>query len=108
MLFRSLVGTVGQPHHCGGVRELAKGIREGGDGYDPETLIEYARQVGNGAALKRLVYLMDHYGIPVPDRGTVDAEFTEGSSPLDPTRSAKGDYAPDYRLYINIPDKGLP
>jgi predicted transcriptional regulator of viral defense system len=46
-------------------------------------LIEYARRFGNGAALKRLVYLTDHYGIPVPDHGTVETEFTEGSSPLD-------------------------
>ena len=51
---------------------------------------------------------MDHYGVPVPDHGTVEAEFTEGSSPLDPTRSSKGDYAPDYRLYVNISDEELP
>jgi len=105
---KTLADCADQPQHCGGVRELAKGIRKGPDGYDPETLIEYARQIGNGAALKRLVYLMDHYGVPVPDRESVEAEFTEGSSPLDPTRSAKGDYAPDYRLYVNIPDEELP
>jgi len=105
---KTLVDCADQPKHCGGVRELAKGIRDGADGYDPETLIEYARRIGNGAALKRLVYLMDHYGVPVPDRESVEAEFTEGSSPLDPTRSAKGDYAPDYRLYVNISDEELP
>ena len=105
---KTLADCADQPQHCGGVRELAKGIREGADSYDPETLIEYARRIGNGAALKRLVYLMDHYEIPVPNRETVDAEFTGGSSPLDPTRSSKGDYAPDYRLYVNIPDEELP
>jgi predicted transcriptional regulator of viral defense system len=51
---------------------------------------------------------MDHYGIPVPGRKSVEAEFTEGSSPLDPTRSAKGDYAPDYRLYVNVSGEKLP
>ena len=105
---KTLADCADQPNRCGGVRELAKGIREGGDDYDPETLIEYVRRIGNGAALKRLVYLMDHYEIPVPDRESVEAEFTEGSSPLDPTRSSKGDYAPDYLLYVNIPDEELP
>ena len=105
---KTLADCADQPKHCGGVRELAKGIREGPDGYDPETLIEYARQIGNGAALKRLVYLMDHYRVPIPDRGTVEAGFTEGTSPLDPTRSAKGEYTPDYRLYVNISAEELP
>jgi len=105
---KTLADCADQPKHCGGVREFAKGIREGAEGYNPETLIEYARRIGNGAALKRLVYLMDHYGILVPDRAIVEAELTKGSSPLDPTRSAKGDYAPDYRLYVNIPDEELP
>lgn len=105
---KTLADCADQPNHCGGVRELAKGIREGTESYDPETLIEYARRIGNGAALKRLVYLMDHYEVPVPERNAVEADFTTGSSPLDPTRSAKGFYAPDYRLYVNIPDEELP
>jgi predicted transcriptional regulator of viral defense system len=105
---KTLADCADQPNHCGGVRELAKGIRDGTDGYDPETLLEYARKIGNGAALKRLVYLMDHYGVSVPDRKAVTAGFTSGSSPLDPTRSATGTYAPEYRLYVNIPDEELP
>ena len=75
---KTLADCADQPQHCGGVRELAKGIRKGPDGYDSETLIEYARRIGNGAALKRLVYLMDYYGIPVPGRKSAEAEFTEG------------------------------
>ena len=51
---------------------------------------------------------MDHYGVPIPDREGVTAEFTAGSSPLDPTCSATGTYAPEYRLYVNIPDDELP
>jgi predicted transcriptional regulator of viral defense system len=105
---KTLADCADQPKHCGGVHELAKGIKEGTDGYDPATLIKYAQRIGNGAAIKRLVYLMDHYGIHVPDREAVEAAFTAGASPLDPTRSATGTYAPDYRLYVNIPGKELP
>jgi len=105
---KTLADCADQPGHCGGVRELAKGVRTGTDGYDPETLLEYARRIGNGAGIKRLVYLMDHYGVPVPDRETVGDDFTEGTSPLDPTRSATGDYAADYRLYVNVSDEALP
>ena len=105
---KTLADCADQPTHCGGIRELAKGIRAGTERYDPETVIAYARRIGNGAALKRLVYLMDHYDVPVPDRETVEAEFTAGTSPLDPTRSSRDDYAPDYRLYVNIANEELP
>lgn len=105
---KTLADCADLPQHCGGIRELAKGIRSGPDGYDPEVLMEYARRIGNGAAIKRLVYLMDHYEIPVPDRERIEAAFTQGTSPLDPTRSTKGTYAPEYRLYVNVPDEELP
>lgn len=105
---KTLADCADQPNHCGGVQELAKGIREGAAGYDPATLIEYAHRIDNGAALKRLVYLLDHYGIHVPDREAVEAAFTSGTSQLDPTRTATGTYAPDYRLYVNISEEELP
>ena len=105
---KTLADCADLPRHCGGIRELAKGIRAGPDGYDPDVLLEYARRIGNGAAIKRLVYLMDHYGVTVPDREGLEAGFTQGTSPLDPTRSAKGTYAPEYRLYVNVPDEKLP
>lgn len=105
---KTLVDCADQPRHCGGIRELAKGVRQGTDGYDPEMLVDHARRIGNGAAVKRLVYLMDHYDVPVPERESEVNAFTTGTSPLDPTRSEQGTYAPEYRLYINIPDGELP
>lgn len=105
---KTLADCADQPRHCGGVRELAKGVREGAESYDPATLLDNAQQIGNGAAIKRLVYLMDHYEISIPNRETVVDGFTSGTSPLDPTRSTEGTYAPGYRLYINIPDTELP
>jgi predicted transcriptional regulator of viral defense system len=48
---KTLADSADQPNHGGGVRELTKGIREGPDGYVSETLIGYARRIGNGAAL---------------------------------------------------------
>lgn len=105
---KTLADCADQPNHCGGIRELAKGIQKGADRYDPSTLIEHALRMENGAALKRLVYLMDHYGVTVPEREEVTAKFTSGASPLDPTRSEDGSYDAEYRLYINIADEELP
>jgi predicted transcriptional regulator of viral defense system len=105
---KTLVDCADQPRHCGGVRELAKGIRTGTEGYDPAVLLNDAQRIGNGAALKRLVYLMDQYDISIPNRETVVDQFTTGTSPLDPTRSTEGTYASEYRLYINTPDSELP
>lgn len=105
---KTLADCADLPRHCGGFRELAKGIRTGSDGYDPDRLLEYARRIGNGAAIKRLVYLMDHYDVAVPDRETVEDAFTKGTSPLDPARSADGTYDSEYRLYVNVDDEELP
>lgn len=104
---KTLVDCADLPGHCGGVRELAKGIRTGTDGYDPERLIEYARRIENGAALKRLVYLMDRYDVDVPNRERVVDEFTTGTSPLDPTRSARGNYSSEFELYLNIEEDDI-
>lgn len=105
---KTLADCADQPRHCGGVRELAKGIRNGTDGYDPATVLDNARKIENGAAIKRLVYLMDHYEVSIPQRETVVDQFTSGASPLDPTRSTESTYAPEYRLYINFPKSELP
>lgn len=104
---KTLVDCADHPEHCGGVRELAKGVAAGTGAYDPETVLEYARRVGNGAAVKRLVYLMDYYDVPVPDREGVVEAFTEGVSKLDPTRSRDGSHSSEYRLELNVPEADL-
>jgi predicted transcriptional regulator of viral defense system len=105
---KTLVDCADQPRHCGGVRELAKGVRTGVESYDPNVVIEYARRIENGAAVKRLVYLMDHYDVVVPDREAVVDGFTKGISPLDPTRSEEGSHSSEYRLRVNVPEAELP
>lgn len=105
---KTLVDCADQPRHCGGIRELAKGVRRGVETYDPEVVMEHARRVGNGAAVKRLVYLMDYYDVPVPNREGVVGEFTSGVSPLDPTRSTGGSHSSEYRLELNVPERDLP
>jgi len=105
---KTLVDCADQPRHCGGIHELAKGIRTGVEEYDPETVLSHARRIENGAALKRLVYLMDYYDVPIPDRETVEEQFTSGTSPLDPTRSNEGTHSSKYRLRLNVADEDLP
>lgn len=105
---KTLVDCADLPRHCGGVRELAKGVRAGTEVYDPETVIENARRVENGAAIKRLLYLMDYYEVPVSNREAAVRTFTRGVSELDPTRSADGSYSSDYGLNINVADGELP
>lgn len=105
---KTLVDCADQPRHCGGIRELAKGIRRGVEAYDPETVLSHAQRIENGAATKRLVYLMDYYDVPVPDRKTVEEQFTKGTSPLDPTRSEEGTHSSKYRLQLNVAEEDLP
>lgn len=105
---KTLVDCADQLRHCGGIRELAKGVRSGVEAYDPETVLSHARRIGNGAAIKRLVYLMDYYDVPVPNREAVEERFTKGTSPLDPTRSEEGTYSATYRLRLNVSEEDLP
>ena len=71
---------------------------------DQPTLTEYLQRLGNGAAIKRIVYLADLLDVQLAQRDELVAAFTSGYSKLDPTRGDEGQYASDYRLLVNVPE----
>lgn len=103
---KTLVDCADHPEHCGGILELAKGLANATD-LDDETLTKYLLRVGNGAAIKRIVYLADVLDIALAGRDELVGAFTSGYSKLDPTRGDDGHYASEYRLLLNVPEEDI-
>jgi predicted transcriptional regulator of viral defense system len=99
---KTLVDCADHPEHCGGIGELAKGL--GAADPDQETLTEYLLRLGNGAAIKRIVYLADLLDVDLAQREDIVDAFTSGYSKLDPTRGDDGRHASEYRLLLNVPE----
>jgi len=99
---KTLVDCADHPEHCGGITELAKGLVAAD--LDQETLAEYLLRLGNGAAIKRIVYLADLLDVELAQRDELMNAFTSGYSKLDPTRGDDGCHASEYRLLLNVPE----
>jgi predicted transcriptional regulator of viral defense system len=97
---KTLVDCADHPEHCGGIGELAKGLAAAD--LEQATLTEYLLRLGNGAAIKRIVYLADLLEIELEQRDELVTAFTSGYSKLDPTRGDEGRYVSEYRLLVNV------
>lgn len=103
---KTLADCADHPEHCGGITELAKALRNAAD-VDYDTLAEHLLRLGNGAAIKRVVYLADRLGVELSGRDELVAAFTTGYSKLDPTRGDDGRYSGEYRLLLNVDEEEL-
>ena len=102
---KALVDCADHPEYCGGITELGKALKNA-DGLDTELLAEYLIEMGNGAAVKRIVYLADLYDINLENREMLEDAFTKGYSKLDPTRG-DGKHTRKYRLQLNVSEDEL-
>jgi len=102
---KTLVDCADHPEYCGGVTELAKAMsRAEQREIDWEVVSDHLLEIGNGAAIKRIVYLTDLFDIDLPRRDELERGFTKGYSKLDPTRGDEGKHSSTYRLLLNIPE----
>lgn len=102
---KALADCADHPAYCGGILELANALCNATT-LDTATLADYLIQMGNGAAIKRIVYLADFYDIDLDNRALLEDEFTTGYSKLDPTRG-DGTHTRAYRLQLNVPESEL-
>jgi len=103
---KAVVDCADHPEYCGGIIELAKAVRKL-DELDRSRLSEFLLRQGNGAAVKRVVYLADIYGIELSRREELEEEFTKGYSKLDPMRTEDGKHSQKYRLKLNVSEDEL-
>jgi len=98
---KAVVDCADHPEYCGGIVEIAKAVRKL-DEMDKSKLSEFLVRQGNGAAVKRVVYLADFYGIELHRREELEGKFTKGYSKLDPTRTEDGKHSQEYRMKLNV------
>lgn len=105
-LEKTLADCADHPEHCGGIIELAKALSNA-ETLETATLADHLLKMGNGAAIKRIVYLTDLLDIDVERREELEDQFTTGYSKLDPTRGDNGTYSRAYRLLLNVSETEL-
>jgi len=103
---KAIADCADHPEYCGGILELAKALQNASE-LDTAKLGTYLMRMGNGAAVKRVVYLADFYDIELENRSELEDEFTTGYSKLDPTRGDEGTHTRKYRLLCNVSESEL-
>ena len=101
---RTIVDVLDKPSLGGGIRHVAEVIDEyfRGEHRDDELLADYMTKVGNGAAYKRLGYLLEELGIAAPGLlGECREGITAGISMLDPDLPRSGPAMRRWNLRVN-------
>lgn len=98
---KAIVDCLDFPKYSGGIVEVAKSIWNGREELDAARMLGYASRLGNRAALSRLCYLLDLFGIQ-------SVRLDAGSySLLDPLRKREGRYISRFSIIENIPRREL-
>jgi len=108
-LSKTLVDGLDRPELCGGVIELAKGLkRYEADDANWAQLTADAQRLGNRTVLKRLGYLVEVLGLEVGE--WIDrwrAEISSGETLLDPRYGRRGSYHAGWNLRLNVDEEQL-
>ncbi len=105
---RTIIDGLRHPAFAGGVTEVAKGLWMRRDSLQTERLMDYARRLGVGAVVRRLGYLLEHYGLA--DASTLEplrSMPTATYQRLDPLLSAEGAFVSRWRLQLNVTPEEL-
>ena len=108
-LERTIIDSLRQPEHCGGVIEAAKGIWMRREAIQIDLLIEYALKINVGAVIRRLGYIMELYEIgSQEERKILSDHLTDTYVKLDSVLPAEGKFVRKWRLQLNVhPDELL-
>jgi predicted transcriptional regulator of viral defense system len=107
-LEKTLLDCVIQPHLCGGVGELAKGLWLRKNALDEGRLIAHAQRLNHKAAVKRIGFLLETYDVGHPETiSALQSMINQSYDPLDPTLPDEGPYRARWRLRINLDSEEL-
>ena len=105
---RTVIDGLRHPAFAGGITEVAKGLWMQRDALKVERLVDYAQRIGVGAVVRRLGYLLEHYGLAdaptlEPLRGLLTATYQR----LDPLLPTEGTFLSRWRLQLNVTPEEL-
>lgn len=102
---RTIIDALDDPSVGGGMRHIAGAVVEyfdKGEFRDDALLVDYGDRLGNGAAFKRLGYLLEALNVRAPELVTeCRNRVTAGLSRLDPGVAAKGRIVRRWGLRVN-------
>ena len=105
---RAIIDGLRHPAFAGGISEVAKGLWMKRDALKVERLVDYALRVDVGAVIRRLGFLLEHYGLA--DASALEslrAKLTATYQRLDPLLPAEGAFLARWRLQLNITPEEL-
>ena len=105
---RTVIDGLRHPAFAGGITEVAKGLWMKREALNVERLIDYAQRLGVGAVVRRLGYLLEHYGLA--DASSVEPLrrlLTATYQRLDPLLPAEGAFVSRWRLQLNVTPEEL-
>ncbi len=105
---RTIIDGLRHPAFVGGITEVAKGLWMKRDILKMERLVDYAQRLGVGAVVRRLGYLLEHYGLAdasvlEPLHGLLTATYQR----LDPLLPAEGAFLSHWKLQLNVTSEEL-
>lgn len=107
-LERTVVDGFRQPEYCGGLTEIAKGVWMRQEDIKISRLTEYAVNMGVGAVIRRLGYILELYEIGTPESWEFLRQYlTETYVRLDPLLPAEGKFLRKWRLQLNVSPEEL-
>jgi predicted transcriptional regulator of viral defense system len=105
---KTILDGLKQPEYCGGLPEVAKGLWIKKAELQPSKLVSYALQLGIGAVVRRLGFLMDLYQIgSSQDLEELQKQLSATYMRLDPSIPAEGKHLSRWKLQLNIPPEEL-
>ncbi|KVW97176.1 type IV toxin-antitoxin system AbiEi family antitoxin domain-containing protein [Thiobacillus denitrificans] len=105
---RTIIDGLRHPAFAGGITEVAKGLWMKRDVLKADRLVDYALHLGVGAVVRRLGFLLEHYGLADASalerlRSTLTATYQR----LDPLLPAEGSFVSRWRLQLNVTPEEL-
>lgn len=106
-LERTVIDGLKHPEYCGGFTEVAKGFWMRRDDSQPKLLVDYALQLGVGAVIRRLGFLLEVCEVKAPDEiARLRSKLTATYHVLDPVLPPGGKFFSRWRLRLNVsPDE---
>ena len=105
---KTLVDALDHPEFCGGLVEAAKAIWNSRDEVDWDRVMAYTKQMGSGAVIKRLGYLLELFDLAAPlKREQLRQKLSAGYILLDPSLLRAGRHLTRWRLQLNASDADL-
>jgi len=103
---KTLIDAADRPELSGGIVQLAEALRQGAVDIDWKKLDAYLVRFRVGAIYKRLGFLVEAQGIPVPGGearlAAWRSRLTAGISPLEPGGGAEGRVVTRWRVRVNV------